>query len=54
MKKISIMSVGLCAALALASCGTSKESAYRKAFEKAQAQEAQQAQIGRASCRERV
>ena len=35
MKKISIMSVGLCAALALASCGTSKESAYRKAFEKA-------------------
>ena len=44
MKKISIMSVGLCAALALASCGTSKESAYRKAFEKAQAQEAQQAQ----------
>ena len=43
MKKISIMSVGLCAALALASCGTSKESAYRKAFEKAQAQEAQQA-----------
>lgn len=44
MKKISIMIVGLCAALALASCGTSKESAYRKAFEKAQAQEAQQAQ----------
>ena len=44
MKKISIMSVGLCAALALAGCGTSKESAYRKAFEKAQAQEAQQAQ----------
>lgn len=45
MKKISIMSVGLCAALALASCGTSKESAYRKAFEKAQAQEAQQAPV---------
>ena len=34
----------MCAVLALASCGTSKESAYRKAYEKAQAQEAQQAQ----------
>ena len=38
------MSVGLCGALALASCGTSKECAFRKAYEKAQAQEAQQAQ----------
>lgn len=43
MKKISVLSMGLCAALALASCGTSKESAYKKAYEKAQAQEAQQA-----------
>ena len=34
----------MCAVLALASCGTSKESAYRKAFEKAQAQEQQQEQ----------
>lgn len=44
MKKISIMGLGMCAVLALASCGTSKESAYRKAFEKAQAQEQQQEQ----------
>lgn len=36
------MSLGLCAVLALASCGTSKESAYKKAYEKAQAQETQQ------------
>ncbi len=33
----------MCAVLALASCGTSKESAYKKAYEKAQQQEAQQA-----------
>ena len=44
MKKLSVLSFGLCAVLALASCGTSKESAYRKAYERAQAQEAQQAQ----------
>ncbi len=43
MKKLSVLSLGLCAALALASCGSSKESAYRKAYERAQAQEAQQA-----------
>ena len=42
MKKLSVLSFGLCAVLALASCGTSKESAYKKAYEKAQAQEAQQ------------
>lgn len=42
MKKLSVLSFGLCAILALASCGTSKESAYKKAYEKAQAQEAQQ------------
>ena len=42
MKKLSVLSLGLCAVLALASCGTSKESAYKKAYEKAQQQEAQQ------------
>ena len=39
MKKLSVLSMGLCAVLALASCGTSKESAYKKAYEKAQQQE---------------
>ena len=43
MKKITVLSMGMCAVLALASCGTSKESAYKKAYEKAQQQE-QQAQ----------
>ena len=43
MKKLTVLSVGMCAVLALASCGTSKESAYKKAYEKAQQQEAQQA-----------
>ena len=43
MKKVTVLSVGMCAVLALASCGTSKESAYKKAYEKAQQQEAQQA-----------
>ena len=33
--------MGMCAVLALASCGTSKESAYKKAFDKAQQQEQQ-------------
>ena len=42
MKKLSVLSLGLCAVLALASCGSSKESAYKKAYEKAQQQEAQQ------------
>lgn len=44
MKKLSVLSFGLCAVLALASCGSSKESAYKKAYEKAQQQEAQQQQ----------
>ena len=44
MKKLSVLSLGLCAVLALASCGTSKESAYKKAYEKAQQQEQQAAQ----------
>ena len=39
MKKLSVLCAGMCAVLALASCGTSKESAYKKAFEKAQQQE---------------
>lgn len=42
MKKLSVMAFGMCAVLALASCGTSKESAYKKAYEQAQAQEQQQ------------
>lgn len=41
MKKLSVFSLGLCAVLAFASCGTSKESAYKKAYEKAQQQEQQ-------------
>ena len=44
MKKLSVFSLGLCAVLALASCGSSKESAYKKAYEKAQQQEQQAAQ----------
>lgn len=44
MKKITVLSMGMCAVLALASCGTSKESAYKKAYEKAQQQEQQTAQ----------
>ena len=34
MKKITVLSMGMCAVLALASCGKSKESAYKKAYEK--------------------
>ena len=41
MKKLSVLSLGLCIVLALASC-KSKESMYKKAYEKAQAQEVQQ------------
>lgn len=44
MKKITVLSMGMCAVLALASCGTSKESAYKKAYLKAQQQEQQAAQ----------
>lgn len=39
MKKSIIVCATLCAALVFASCGSSKESAYRKAYEKARAQE---------------
>lgn len=42
MKKSMILCAGLCAVLTLASCGT-KESAYRKAYDKAQAAEAEAA-----------
>lgn len=41
MKKLSVLSLGLCIVLALASC-KSKESMYKKAYEKAQDQEVQQ------------
>ena len=46
MKKITVLSMGMCAVLALASCGTSKESAYKKAYEKAQQQEQQAGHAG--------
>ncbi|PTL32912.1 MULTISPECIES: SPOR domain-containing protein [unclassified Prevotella] len=39
MKKSLAMCAGFCVALVLASCGSSKESAYKKAYEKAKAQE---------------
>ena len=39
MKKYSSLCACFCAALVLASCGSSKESAYKKAYEKAKAQE---------------
>lgn len=39
MKKYTVAGAALCVAMILASCGSSKESAYRKAYEKAQAQE---------------
>ena len=42
MKKSLILCAGLCAVLTLASCG-SKESAYRKAYDKAKAAEAEAA-----------
>ncbi|MBO4826860.1 MAG: SPOR domain-containing protein [Prevotella sp.] len=40
MKKLMIVCAGMCMLIAFASCGGSKESAYRKAYEKAKAQEA--------------
>ena len=45
MKKYLVLCAGLCAAMALTSCGTSKESAYKKAYEKAKAQEQEQAAV---------
>ena len=40
MKKIAVLGTTLCMGMLLASCGSSKESAYRKAYEKARAQDA--------------
>jgi cell division protein FtsN len=42
MKKFMVLGAALCVAIAFTSCGTSKESAYKKAYEKAKAQEEQQ------------
>lgn len=39
MKKSIVMCAGACAALVLASCGSSKDSAFKKAYDKAKAQE---------------
>lgn len=39
MKKSSILCLGLCATLLITGCGGSKESAYRKAYDKAKAAE---------------
>lgn len=39
MKKNVFLCAALCAVMMLASCGSNKESAYRKMYEKAQAQE---------------
>ena len=44
MKKMMLVCAGLCMVLAFSSC-KSKESAYRKAYEKAKAQEAENAMI---------
>jgi cell division protein FtsN len=44
MKKMMVVCAGLCMVLAFTSC-KSKESAYRKAYEKAKAQEAENAMI---------
>lgn len=38
MKKIIVLSMAVVAAVAMTSCGTNKESAYKKAYEKAKAQ----------------
>ena len=45
MKKYLVLCAGFCAAMALTSCNTSKESAYKKAYEKAKAQEQEQAPV---------
>ena len=39
MKKSIVMCAGVCAALVMASCGSSKDSAFKKAYDKAKAQE---------------
>jgi cell division protein FtsN len=45
MKKYMVLCAGFCAALVLTSCGTNKESAYKKAYEKAKAQEQTQTPV---------
>lgn len=45
MKKYLVLCAGFCAAMALTSCNTSKESAYKKAYEKAKAQEQEQTPV---------
>ena len=45
MKKSLMLCAGLCLAMAMASCSGSKESACKKAYEKAKAQEAQQTEV---------
>ncbi len=42
MKKYMVLCTGICATILMASCGTNKESAYKKAYEKAKAQEQSQ------------
>lgn len=39
MKKYMVLCAGLCAAVAFTSCKSSKETAYRKMYEKAQLQD---------------
>ena len=41
MKKYLLLCATACMVLSMTSCGSSKESAYKKAYEKAMAQEAQ-------------
>ena len=52
MKKLSVLGLGMCMVLALASC-KSKESMYKKAYEKAQAQEQQTAPVTQKGKRDR-
>lgn len=39
MKKLAVLTMGLCMVFAFSSCGTSKQSAYKKAYEKAKKEE---------------
>lgn len=42
MKKFMVLGAALCVAIAFTSCGSSKESAYKKLYDKAKAQEEQE------------
>ncbi|MBQ8672504.1 MAG: SPOR domain-containing protein [Bacteroides sp.] len=44
MKKLALLGLGMCVALAFSSCKSSQESAYKKAYEKAQQRETAEAQ----------